>query len=322
MGYVTTFTRKSCKISISIYMVLPLSLSLFPSLSLTFLLPPHLPSITLWRPVVFAGVGLNRFQKQHLLQTSLVVHGLCPEHRRYDSVHPPNCIPLDEAKGGKELLQLLDHGLLPLGVAIVGFSDEHVGSQHTGTGYQVSYRQSHTLLQEWREKKNMQLCTKKDVFLIVVGRICAQAQELHNIMIILIFSLQKFIHVHVHIYRCTVKSCTIFIVYDDLSKHLDNHKLPQKCFFPPTLSLVYELDYSANIATQYHAWSTHLVRLICLHECWLAPLLHQGARESGEAEVVLHDTDYLPQEPPQGSEVVLFPRQEVLEDATQELSVM
>ena len=39
----------------------------------------------------------------------------------------------------------------------------------------------------------MQLCTKKDVFLIVVGGIHVQAQELHNIiMTTLIFSLQKF----------------------------------------------------------------------------------------------------------------------------------
>ena len=69
----------------------------------------------------------------------------------------------------------------------------------------------------------------------------------------------------------------------------------------------------------HSAWSTHLVRLICLHKGWFTPLLHQGARESGEAEVVLHDTDYLPEEPPQGSEIVFLPRQEVLEDATQEL---
>ena len=74
------------------------------------------------------------------------------------------------------------------------------------------------------------------------------------------------------------------------------------------------------IILPHSAWSTHLVRLICLHKGWLTSLLHEGAGESGEAEVILHDTDYLPQEPPQGSKVVLLPRQEVLEDPTQELS--
>ena len=149
----------------------------------------------------------------------------------------------------------------------------------------------------------------------VVGRIYAQAQELHNNYYNqLIFSLQNFCiisHTSIQMYS------TIFIVHDSFELLGQSQIAKTKTLLPSNIILSIR-DYGANIATR-SARSTHLVRLICLHEGWLAPLLHQGARESGEAEVVFHDTDYLPQEPPQGSEVVLLPRQKVLEDATQEL---
>lgn len=59
--------------------------------------------------------------------------------------------------------------------------------------------------------------------------------------------------------------------------------------------------------------------LLCLYEGWFISLLHQGAGKCREAEVVLHDTDYLPQKAPQRSKVVLLSREEVLEDTTQQL---
>ena len=59
--------------------------------------------------------------------------------------------------------------------------------------------------------------------------------------------------------------------------------------------------------------------LLCLYEGRLTPLLHQGASERREAEVILHDTDYLPQKSPQGSKIVLLSGKEVLEDTTQQL---
>ena len=134
-------------------------------------------------------------------------------------------------------------------------------------------------------------------------------------MITLIFSLQIFriiSHTSIQMYS------TIFIVHDSLES-LGQSQISKIKTLLSSNTILSVRDYGTNIATQCHAWSTHLVRLIRLHKGWLAPLLHQGAGESGEAEVVLHDTDYLPQEPPQGSEVVLLPCQEVLEDATQEL---
>ena len=65
--------------------------------------------------------------------------------------------------------------------------------------------------------------------------------------------------------------------------------------------------------------STNLMWLFCLYEGWLVPLLHQGASERREAKVVLHDTDYLSQKPPQSSKVVLLSSEKVLEDATKQL---
>ena len=69
----------------------------------------------------------------------------------------------------------------------------------------------------------------------------------------------------------------------------------------------------------YSTLSTHLVWLLRLNESRLTSLLHQGAGERREAEVILHDTDYLPQKAPQSSKVVLLSGKEVLEDATQQL---
>ena len=75
----------------------------------------------------------------------------------------------------------------------------------------------------------------------------------------------------------------------------------------------------AIIHSTWSTWRTCLVWLLCLCEGWFTSLLHQGAGECREAEVILHDADYLPQKPPQGSKVVLLPSKEVLEDATQQL---
>lgn len=56
-----------------------------------------------------------------------------------------------------------------------------------------------------------------------------------------------------------------------------------------------------------------------LSELGLGPVLHEHTCKHGEVEFVSDDTDHLPQEAPQGTQVVLLAREEVLEYTTEQL---
>ena len=76
--------------------------------------PQTSPSITLRWPVIFAMVGLGRFQEETFSQAQLVVDRLRSEGTRYGGVDPPDRVTLDQPKSGKELPELGHHRLLSL----------------------------------------------------------------------------------------------------------------------------------------------------------------------------------------------------------------
>ncbi len=58
---------------------------------------------------------------------------------------------------------------------------------------------------------------------------------------------------------------------------------------------------------------SHLVCLLQQGELLLVPLLHEGSGKHYKVELVANDSNHLPQKPPQGSQVVLFTSEELLE---------
>lgn len=121
----------------------------------------HLPrvvsslAIGLWRPVVFTTVHLRFLQKQYFPQAELIVLWLRSIYICNYCVDPPDSVALNHPQCVEELLKLGYHCLLPLLIAIVGLSNEHVGHQHARTGNEVSKRERHPLLH--RKKPSLEM---------------------------------------------------------------------------------------------------------------------------------------------------------------------